>query len=426
MDQTKHDTLRWPWFLPDGKHFIFLATSHTGGDAKQNGIYFGSVDRHENHLVVAADSSAEYASGYLLYHLNTALVAQTFDPQTGALSGSPVPVVNNLRNDLGVWRSIFSVSQNGVLIYQAGGVDSAKSRFVSYDLAGKALAEFDPYDSRTADVRALLGVRNPRLSPDNRRVAFEQGTDIWTLDLERKTKTRITFDQQVAQDPDWSPDGKSLIFLIQVANGGGSAEIRSKAADGSGAEKTLLQNPIDYHLPGWSPDGKYLTFLQGNGEKMVSLWIVPVTGDAKPVAIVQPPSQQSNLASYRVSPDGRWVAYESDESGQFEIYITSFPEGKGKWRVSTNGGAYPAWSGNSKGVFWKNLIGDDFYACPVTPKDSTIEIGTPQRLFHAATPGIGISFDAFSDGKRLLVNHAEEGTTAPLELVTNWLAELKK
>jgi serine/threonine protein kinase/Tol biopolymer transport system component len=425
LDKTKHDTQRWPWFLPDGKHFIFLATSHNGSDAKHNGIYFGSVDGQENHLVVATDSSAQYAEGYLLYHVNTALVAQPFDAQSGVLSGSPIPVVTNLRDDLGVWRGIFAVSQNGVLIYQSGGVDSAKSHFVSYDLTGKVIADYDPYESHTSDTVGLLGVRDPRLSPDNQHVAFAGGTDIWTLDLARQTKTRITFDPFAVQNPDWSPDGKSLVFLGQVTNGGGNAEIRSKAADGSGAEKTLLQNPTDYHVPGLSPGGKYLTFLQGNGEKMVSLWIVPVSGDAKPVAIVQPPSQQSNLASYRVSPDSRWVAYQSDESGQMEVYITTFPEGKGKWRVSDKGGAYPAWSGSGKELFYKNMT-DDFFRCAVSTKGDAIEVGTPQRLFHAATPGIGISFDAFSDGKRLLVNHAEEGSQAPLELVTNWMAELKK
>ena len=261
IDRTRHTTHRWPWFLPDGKHFIFLATSHTGGDPKQNGIYFGSIESTETHLVLATDSAAQYASGYLLYRANTALVAQPLDPKNGTLSSSPIPLVNNLRDDVGVWRSIFAVSQNGLMIYQPGSTDSAKSHLVLFDRAGKVLADYDPHEATTTNVHALLGVRDVRLSPDNKRVGFASGTDIWTLDLERKTKTRITFDQQVVQEPAWSPDGKALIFSALVTSGGGNVEIRSKAADGSGAEKTLLAEQNSYRIPDWSPDGKYLTYL---------------------------------------------------------------------------------------------------------------------------------------------------------------------
>src|SRR5262249_27938313 len=154
-----------------------------------------------------------------------------------------------------------------------------------------------------------------------------------------------------------------------------------KASDGSGSEKTLIAEQNNYHYPAWSPDGKYITYLWGDGEKNVSLWIVPTTGDAKPVAIVQPPSSQSNQSSYRVSPDSRRVAYASDESGQPEIYISSFPEGKGKWKVSTGSGAFATWSGDGKQLFYEN-IGQDFFACPITVKGSDIEVGAPQRLFN--------------------------------------------
>lgn len=425
IDRTKHTTQRWPWFLPDGKHFLFLSTSHTGGDPKQNGIYFGSVDSTQARLVLAADSAAQYASGYLLYRLNTALVAQPFDPSNGTVSGSPTPVVTYLRDDVGVWRSIFSVSQKGLMVYQLGSSDSAKSHLVMFDRSGKTLADYDPQENNATNARGLLGVRDVRLSPDNKRVAFASGNGIWTLDLARQTRTRITFDEQVVQEPAWSPDGKSLIFSVLVAGGGGNVEIRSKSADGSGPEKKLVDVQNNYHMPGWSPDGKYITYLWGEGEKTVSLWIQPANGDGKPVAAVQPPSAQSNLNSYRVSPDSRWVAYASDESGQQEIYITSFPDGKGKWRVSTNSGAYPTWSGNGKELFFKDLT-DNLFVCAVTTKGSELEVGAPQHLFHAASPGIGISFDATSDGKRLLVNHSEDEGQVPLQLVTNWPAELKK
>jgi Tol biopolymer transport system component len=140
---------------------------------------------------------------------------------------------------------------------------------------------------------------------------------------------------------------------------------------------------------------------------------------------VQPPSAQSNLSYYRVSPDGRWVAYSSDESGQREVYLTTFPEGKGKWRVSANGGDFPAWSGNGKELFYQNVT-NNYFVCSFTVKGQEAVIGKPQHLFQASTPGIGVPFDVSLDGKRLLVNHADEEMQAPLHLVTNWPAELKK
>jgi Tol biopolymer transport system component len=419
MDKEKHSTHRWPWFLPDGKHFLFLATSHNGGDTKQNGIYFGSVDSTDSHLVVATDAAAQYASGYLLYRANTALVAQPFDPESGSLSGSPLPLVSNIRYDAGVWRGIFAVSQNGIMVYQASAVAAGGTHLVWFDRSGKQLDAVSEPGTLATDIR---------LSPDGKRVAFVhmgQAGGVWTIDLERKTQTRITFDPQTITHPSWSPDGKTLMFAVELANRGGSVEIRSKAADGSGTEKTLITETNNYHLPGWSPDGKYLTYIWGEGEKITSLWALPVAPDTKPFTIVQPPSPQSNIQQYRISPDGRWVAYVSDESGQVEVYVTSFPEGKGKWQVSNNIAAEPAWSGNGKELFFKNL-NDEFFACRVTSKGSEIEVGAPQRLFHASVPGIGRSYDVSADGQRLLVNLAEEVGSAPLYVAINWPAELKK
>jgi WD40 repeat protein len=327
-------------------------------------------------MVVASDSGAQYASGHLLYHANRALVAQPFDPTTGKFSGSSVPLISNVRYDSGVWRGIFAVSQNGLMVYQTGSAAAAGTRLVWFDRSGKQIGDAGPRENGLFDVT---------LSPDGKRVAFVAGnpaTDIWVLDLERKTKTRITFEETV-QYPAWSPDGKTLAFAVTPGQGGGL------------------------------------------GEKMLSLWAVPVAGDAQPVAVVQPPSQRSNIYGYRISPDGRLVAYISDESGQNELYITTFPEGKGKWKVSSGGASYPRWSGNGKEVFFNNL-NDDFFSCPLTFKGSEIEVGTPQRLFHASMPGIGVPYDVSADGQRFLVNLAEEEGAAPLFLVVNWPAELKK
>ena len=216
-----------------------------------------------------------------------------------------------------------------------------------------------------------------------------------------------------------------LVFTLAVAQGGENVEIHSKAADGSGAERNLTTIANNFHYPALTPDGKYLTYIWGEGNVTVSLWMVPVIGDPKPVAIVQPPSPKSNINGYRISPDGHWVAYVSDESGQNETYITSFPEGKGKWKVSANGGAYAAWSANGKELFFNDL-NDDIVACDITTKGGEVEIGTQRRLFHASMPGVGTGFDASPDGQRFLVNLAEGEAAAPLKVISNWPAELKK
>jgi Tol biopolymer transport system component len=286
-----------------------------------------------------------------------------------------------------------------------------------FDRSGKSVPACDPEEKGIVDVR---------LSPDNKKAAFAGATAIWTCDLERNTKTRVTFDDQLLSQPSWSPDGRTLMFIAQTVRGGGNVvEIRSKAADGSGPEKTVIPLKAGYHYPAWSPDGKYVTYLWGDGQKQVSLWILSVIGNSKPTAIVQPPSAQSNIYDYRVSPAGRWVAYSSDESGRREVYLTTFPEGTGRWRVSTNGGSFPAWSGNGKELFYGDLT-SDYFVCSVTAKGSEVAVGTPRHLFHTGTPGIGVSFDVSLDGKRLLVNHADEEMQAPLHLVTNWTRELKK
>jgi serine/threonine protein kinase len=165
LDKTVHTTHRWPWFLPDGKHFIFFATNHTGGDPKRNGVYFGSVDNLETRLIVATDSAAQYASGYLLYRANTALVAQPFGPQKGILSGSATPLVNSVREDVGVWRSIFSVSENGVMVYQAGSAASANSR----------LSPPEAVTSNSAPKPRTAAVPRKRYSPNRTTITTRVG-----------------------------------------------------------------------------------------------------------------------------------------------------------------------------------------------------------------------------------------------------------
>ena len=429
----KHDTHRFPWFLPDGKHFLFFATSHGGGDPKQNGIYLAATDDKidnkndsaEARFVVATDSAAQYGSGYLLYRSESALVAQPFDPESGTLTGSPHPLVNNIRYDAGVWRSVFAVSQRGLLVFQTGSSAAAGTRMAWFDRAGKQLALVSDHEPTTVDLR---------LSPDGKRVAYGTASGIWTLDLERKTKTRITFDQETLTQPSWSADGSQLIFGANSKPGSSDVEIRSKSSDGTGAEKVLAALPhgdTSFLFPSLSPDGKFLTYgTPGGPNNSATFWMAPLpANEVHPaVAVVQPPSPQFSINLSRLSPDGRMVAYVSDESagsGNTDVYVTTFPAAKGKWRVSNMGASYPAWSGNGKELFFAD--GNGFlYACAIHLSGSEIEVGQPQRLFHTSAPGVGFPYDVSYDGQKLLVNLAEEETQTPLRLVTNWPEELKK
>ena len=418
LDTTKHTTHRWPWFLPDGKHFLYLATNHLGGNRQENGIYFASVDNPQGRLVVATDSGGEYSSGYLLYRLNNALVAQPFDPESGRLSGSPTPVVINIRFDSGVWRSIFAVSQNGVLVYQAGNSATSGTQLTWFDRSGKVLGQVGERESLMYD---------PHISPDGKRVAFAAGNpfpSIWTIDLQRGGKTRITFDPDAASLPSWSPDGQRILFLSGVPNGGFTV-IRSKNADGSGEEEVLEGTPRPYFYPAWTPDGKSIAYVKTDGEQPRSFWRQSLAPTSQPEIILRPPSAQTNLYQATISPDGRWVAYVSDESGQNDLYITSYPDAKGKWQVSTVGASYPVWGRNGKEIFFKSLT-DDYYVSSVSVKGTTLEVSTPKLLFHAAVPAIGMGYDVSLDGQRFLVNLSQSESSSPLIIVSNWTAELKR
>jgi serine/threonine protein kinase/Tol biopolymer transport system component len=424
FDGDKHTTHRWPTFLPDGKHFLFFATNHSGN--AEQGVYFGSLDDGTFKRVVDSDSQPQYASGYLLYHLQSQLVAQKFDAATGAVSGDPITVASFAEYDAGTWHTTFTVSQNGLLVYEPGSKTLGTDLFW-LDTSGKTL-------SRIGERAFYKG--SGRLSPDGKRLAVSMGdpqADIWVFDLARGSHTRLTFGGATHLAPSWSPDGQKVVYVRQsgatviegtslrarLASGGGQEEVLMEHADNGAASQSLL-------IPQWSPDGRYLLHTEQSGPTSVGVWALPLTGDKKPIPIVQSPSPQARLIQFRLSPDGRWLAYSSTESGREEIYVTHFPSGAGKWQVSQTGGTFPAWRADSKVIYF---LGSDgaLHSAAVNVKNDEFELDPVKTLFQVnSTAAVGNIYDVSPDGQRFIFSTLPESVATPLVLVTNWTADLKK
>jgi serine/threonine protein kinase/Tol biopolymer transport system component len=423
FEMDKHTTHRWPRFLPDGKHFLFFATNHSGGS--QQGVYFGSLKDGSYKHVIDADSDAQYASGYLLYHLQSALLAQKFDPDTGTVSGDPVPVTSSVEYDSSTWHTTFAASQNGVLVYEPGS-KAQGSALIWLDRNGKVL-------NKVGEQGFYKG--GGQLSPDGKRLAVSLGdpqADIWVFDLARGSHTRLTFGGATHLMPSWSGDGQKIIYVRQSgATAVTGSSLRARLANGGGQEEILMEgeNSATAHTltePQWSPDGHYVVHLEQSGPTVTGVWALPTSGDKKPFAIVQPQTPQARIIQARLSPDGRWLAYSSTESGREEVYVTHFPSGAGKWQVSQTGGTFPTWRADSKEIFY---FGFDAYlhSASVNTKSDEFELGPVRALFQVNyIAAIGNAYDVSPDGQHFIFATNPESVSTPLVLVTNWAGDLKR
>lgn len=426
IEAGKHTTHRWPRFLPDGKHFLFFAASHSGNS--EQGIYFGSLDNGSYKHVLDADSDAQYASGYLLYHLQSQLLAQKFDPSTGALSGDPMVVANFVEYDSGTWHTTFAASQNGLLLYEPG------SKKLGTDIS--LLDQNGQVVSKIADRGHYNGVG--RFSPDGKRLAISMGdpqADIWVFDLARGSRTRLTFGGATYLNPSWSADGQRVAYMRQSgATIQEGTSLRARLANGGGQEEILLErDPSDsistFLLPQWSPDGRYLLYIKQSGPTGAAIWALPTFGEKKPFVVVQPQTPQAKVVEFLLSPDGRWLAYSSTESGHEEIYVThfpSFPSGSGRWQVSQSGATFPAWRGDSKELWF--VASDGFFrAVTVNPNSEEFAMDPVRTMFQFTyTASVGNPYELAPDGQHVIVTTLPGGVPTPLVLVTNWTADLKR
>jgi len=264
------------------------------------------------------------------------------------------------------------------------------------------------------------------LSPDGKRVAVwrmvDGNQDVWLFDATRGVPTRFTFDAAFDSHALWSPDGRRIVFN---SNRKGVYNLYWKSSTGAGSDELLLESDQGTIPADWSSDGRFLLFDGVDPQTSYDLWVLPLFGERKPFPFLKTPFEEREG---RFSPDGKWIVYQSNESGPFEIYVQPFPGPGGKFRISTNGGAQPRWSKNAKEIFYVSLD-SKMMAVPVklTPDGQSLETGTPAALFPVRIPGgpvVAINkqqYDVSSDGQRFLVNLVtDEGASSPITLILNW------
>ncbi|HYS03658.1 MAG TPA: protein kinase [Candidatus Dormibacteraeota bacterium] len=414
IDSHKHSTHRWPFFLPDGRHFLYLATNHAGGDPEANGIYFASIDGGEPRFLMPCVSNAVYANGQLLFHAQTALMAQPFDPGSGRFLGDPGALVDGVQFDPGIWRMVSSVSETGTMVYMRGSAVLG-SELAWFDRTGKEVGSRLPRDS----------YRDPTVSPDGRKLAVALGDPlrtIWIIDLAQGTRARLTFDTAVHINPAWSPDGRYVAFTSGATPG---ASIHRKGVDGTTPDELLVEEKdATLQAPAFSPDGKYLVYLRATGPSGNGIYAMPLAGDRTPRVVVPSPSAQAVLSYPRVSPDGRWLAYGSSESGRSQLYVTSFPSGSGKWQVSITGGDMGAWRRDGREIYFTG--GSELQAADVTAVGGQFNPGPPRTIAHLGNAiANGRIFDAMPDGSRFIAPIVPTDAASLMHLLVNWPVELE-
>jgi len=427
-DPSKFTFYAMPWVLPDGKHFLYYAG---GGNPALAGTYFASLGGTERRLVVS-DARAAYASGFLLYLREGILVAQAFDPARGQLEGDPHPVAERVSANHG---GLFNVSESGTLIYQTGTTGTEK-RLTWFDRSGKNLGV-------TGEVADYFDLR---LSPDGQKLAANAGypagssnSEVWVHELARDVRMRLTIDPDTDHGiPVWSPDGSSIVF--GALQGKARLGIYQKPSNGAGAEELLLpsekQDPQIWPTS-WSRDGRFILYTRGAiSLSPADIWVLPLEGDRKPRLFVK---AQAAVYDGQFSPDGRWVAYTSRESGRDEVYVVPFDaarvlntgpgtasaSGGAKWQISASGGRCPRWRRDVKEIFYLSPT-SQLMAEEVEEKGNSIVLRTAQALFRSAAASASFApYDVTPDGKKFVINALSEGNSPPTLLV-NWTANLKK
>ncbi len=409
LGETNHD---YPAFLPDGEHYLF----HLFGK-NNHGIYVGSLNSKDHKLLIQLSADSANAtravwspSGFILYALNrNTLLARAFDPDRLELKGEPFRVAENVIVSL-TGNARFTTAANGTLAYlQNREMDVAQLTWC--DRSGKRLGEAGTAEPWT----------NFALSPDDAAVALIRNepnrlNSLWQLNLAQGTTTRFVTDTDSANFfPVWSPDGEQLAF----ASARNSAlNLYLKRTTGTAPEERLLETRFQTYPLSWSPDGKVLIYAMGDPQTRTDIWALPLTGERKPQPLLQTKSDERGA---KVSPDGNWLVYVSDETGAAEVYVTTFPQPGRAWRISKSGGNNPAWRADGKELFY--LSGKQLFAASVSNGGTEFQVSASQPLFEIE----GANYAVSRDGQRFLTSVVtERAPTPPINVALNWTAEVKK
>jgi Tol biopolymer transport system component len=413
--KRRETTHRYPFFLPDGKRYIFLAGSHLAADTSgENAIYLGSLDSKERTLIVNARSNAVYASGHLLFVLGRSLVAQPFDLAKGRLTGEPTSLTDRLLYETGFFQGVFSASAGGQLVYQTGSAVGGQFRLEWFDRSGKSLGS-------VGDPGVIFDIT---LSPDDRQVAVVRGDpgDIWVRDLTRGVETRVTFHPLNETIPVWTPDGGSLIYSSDRDVYWDVYRTSLRGGSGGSAEQAVWKAEGQQSANDISPDGKVLLVDNNTPQGEEDILAFPLEGGKASPFVAGPFAQWGGM----FSPDGRWVAYSSDESGRPEIYVTSFPRAEGKWQISSGGGEGPRWRQDGRELYY---VGGGRIMAVALDTEGGLRIGATAALFASRRVGTGPGpfYDVTADGKRFLISQPiEDADQEPLTVTLGWPALVKK
>ncbi len=402
---------RFPHFLPDGLHYLFTAVTGPAGAAPRPSlIKIGSLANEQSTALMAQESSAAYALGHLFFQREGTLMAQPFDAASRTFAGDPFPAVEQVGTEGSRYAS-FSMSPGGTLAHARGG--ALGGQLTWRDRTGKIVGT-------VGDV-ALYS--NVALSPDEKRLVVSlttgspQNRDIWTIDVARNVLSRLTFDPGDDNGGIWSPDGSRIVFNSMRA---GVVALRTVTAGATGGDEVVFraERPVPHFPTDWSRDGRHIAFVEG-APPTTDIWVLPMFGDRKPIAFANTAFVEDSPS---FSPDGRWLAYSSNESGALQVYVQPFPPTGRKHLVSQNGGGQPLWRADGRELYF--LAPDGTLSAVAVTTGAQFESGIPARLFDApvATNFAGRrQYAVTGDGKRFLfIAPPASAESTPITVVTNW------